>query len=102
MKFVANLIGILSMPIYYFVLAWLFSGLFLAFVQLAAFLAVGQSFLVMGLWFVIPVSVTLSLWFGHLTYRFLLRRWCQAANQYLNIYGPPPPRAPSGRCGRQG
>jgi hypothetical protein len=74
MKFVAYLVGILSIPIYYVVLAYLFAGLVLALVQLSA------CFGVMGIWLVLPVSVALSLWFGHLTTRFLLRRWSREAN----------------------
>jgi hypothetical protein len=71
MKFVAYLVGILSIPIYYVVLAYLFTGLALALVQLSEF------FGGMGVFLILPVSVTLSLWFGHLTTRFLLRRWCR-------------------------
>jgi hypothetical protein len=68
MKFVACLVGILSIPIYYVVLAYLLTGLFLALVQLS------QVFGVMGI-LILPATVALSLWFGYLTTRFLLRRW---------------------------
>ncbi len=68
MKFVAYLVGILSIPIYYVVLAYLFAGLVLALIELS------ELFGVMGIWLILPVSVTLSLWFGHLTTRFLLGR----------------------------
>ena len=81
MKFVANLVGILSIPIYYIVLSFLFSGLFLGFARLSAFLGVEPWFIGgVGLWFILPVGVTLSLWFGHLTTRFLLRTWSRVAN----------------------
>jgi hypothetical protein len=72
MKFVAYLVGILSIPIYYVVFAYLFTGLALALVELSQF------FGAMGIWLILPVSVTLSLWFDHLTTRFLLRRWSQS------------------------
>jgi hypothetical protein len=72
MKFVAYLVGILSIPIYYVVLAYLFTGLVLALVELSEFFRV--VFGVIGVFLILPVSVTLSLWFGHLTTRFLLRR----------------------------
>jgi len=74
MKFVAYLVGILSIPIYYVVLAYLFTGFVLALVELSEF------FGVMGIWLILPVTVTLSLWFGHLTTRFFLRRWSREAN----------------------
>ena len=69
MKFVAYLVGILSIPIYYVVLAYLFTGFVLALVELSEF------FGVMGIWLILPVTVTLSLWCGHRTTWFLLRRW---------------------------
>jgi hypothetical protein len=76
MKFVANLVGILSIPIYYVVLSFLFAGLFLAFARLSVFFGVGPWLLHgVGLWFILPVGVTLSIWLGHTTCRFLLRRW---------------------------
>jgi Sec-independent protein secretion pathway component TatC len=76
MKFVANLVGILSIPIYYVVLSFLFSGSFLAFARLSEFFGVEPWFLTgAGLWFVLPVGLTLSIWLGHTTYRFLRRRW---------------------------
>jgi hypothetical protein len=70
MKFVAYLVGILSIPIYYVVLAYLFTGLVLALFELS------KSFGEMAI-LILPATVTLSLWFGYLTTRFLLRRWCQ-------------------------
>ena len=76
MKLVANLVGILSIPIYYVVLSFLVSGLFLAFARLSAFFGGEPWFLTgVGLWFILPVGVTLSIWLGHTTYRFLLHRW---------------------------
>jgi Sec-independent protein secretion pathway component TatC len=81
MKFAANLVGILSIAIYYVVLSFLFGGLFLAFARVSAFFGVAPWFLAgVGLWFVLPVGVTLSIWLGHTTYRFLLRRWSHAAD----------------------
>jgi hypothetical protein len=81
MKIVANIIGILSIPVYWYVLAVLFSGLFLAIARLEEFFGVGLWVLSpMGWFFVLPVSVTLSIWFGHLTTRFLLRRSSPTAN----------------------
>jgi hypothetical protein len=81
MKFVANLVGILSIAIYYVVLSFLLSGFFLAFARVSAFFGVEPWFLTgVGLWFVLPVGFTLSIWLGHTTYRFLLRRWSHAAN----------------------
>ena len=74
MKFVANLVGILSIPIYYVALAYLFTRLILVLAKLS------ENFGVMGLWLILPVTVTLSLWFGHLTTRLLLRRWSRGAN----------------------
>jgi hypothetical protein len=80
MRFIANLAGISSIPIYWIVLARLFSGLFLALHQLLEFWGVKSYLLAPAGWFVIvPVSVTLSIWFGHTTCRFLLRRWSTAA-----------------------
>jgi hypothetical protein len=74
-KVVANLIGILSIPIYYVVLVYLFGGVFLALTRLSDFFGRDPWFLGgMGLWFILPVGVTLSIWFGHTTCRFLLRR----------------------------
>jgi hypothetical protein len=60
MKFVAYLVGILSIPIYYVVLAYLFTGLVLALFELSA------SFGVLAI-LILPATVTLSLWFGYLT-----------------------------------
>ena len=81
MKFVAKLVGILSIPIYYVVLLYLFAGLFLAFDGLSAFFGVKLWLLApMGWFFALPVGVTLSIWFGHMTCRFILRRWSHAAN----------------------
>jgi hypothetical protein len=75
-KFEANLVGILSIPIYYAVVVFLFRGLFLALDRLSEFFEVDLWFLgVMGLWFILPVGVTLSIWLGHTSCRFLLRRW---------------------------
>jgi hypothetical protein len=81
MKFVANLVGILSIPIYYAVLSFSFSGLFLALDRLSLFFGVGSWFLGgVGLWFILPVGVTLSIWLAHTTHRFLLRRWSHNAS----------------------
>lgn len=81
MKFVPNLVGILSIPVYYIGLSFLFGGLFLAFARLSAFLGVEPWFLGgVGLWFILPVTVTLSLWFGHLTTRFLHSTRSREAN----------------------
>ena len=81
MKFVPNLVGILSIAIYYVVLSFLFSGLFLAFARVSALFGLEPWLLSgVGLWCVLPVGVTLSIWLGHATYRFLLRRWVHAAN----------------------
>jgi hypothetical protein len=75
MKFAANLVGILSIPIYYAVLSFLFSGLLLALDRLSLFFRVDPWFLGgVGLWCIPPVGVTLSIWLGHTTCRFLLRR----------------------------
>ena len=75
MKFVAYLVGILSIPICYVVLAYPSLGLFVALIKLSEFFGG-------GIWLVLPVSlilsfitITLSLWFGYRTTRFLLRRW---------------------------
>jgi len=60
MKFVANLVGILSIPIYYVVLLYLFSGLFFAFYQLSVFFGVKSWLLSVAFWFfILPVGVTL-------------------------------------------
>jgi hypothetical protein len=76
MKSVANLVGILSIPIYYAIVSFLFSGLFLALDRLSLFLGVDPWFIGgMGFWFILFVGVTLSIWLGHTTCRFLLRRW---------------------------
>jgi hypothetical protein len=76
MKFVANLVGILSIPLYCAVLSFLFSGLFLTLDRLSLFFGIDSWFLGgVGLWFILPVGVTLSIWLRHTTCRFLLRRW---------------------------
>jgi hypothetical protein len=81
MKFFANLVGILSIPIYWVVLSRLFGALFLALTRLSEFFGVDPWFLGgVGLWFILPVGVTLSIWLGHTTTRFLLGRWSHAAN----------------------
>ena len=55
MKIVANIIGILSIPVYWYVLAVLFSGLFLAIARLEEFFGVGLWVLSpMGWFFVHP------------------------------------------------
>lgn len=76
MKFVANLVGRLSIPIYYLLLAYLFSAPFFACIELSElFFAVTPWFLGPAGWFfVLPVGVTLSIWLGHMTCRFLLRK----------------------------
>jgi len=75
MKFAAYLVGILSVPIYYIVLAYLFTGLVLALHKLSEFFGVDVFFGVLGIWLILPGAVTLSLWCGHRTTWFLLRRW---------------------------
>jgi hypothetical protein len=75
MKFVAYLIGILSIPIYFAVLVYLFIGLLAALVKLSDVFGVDLKFVfevVAILSF--PATVTLSPWFGYRTTRFLLRR----------------------------
>jgi len=69
MKFVAYLVGILSIPIYYVVLAYLLTGFVLALHKLSEVLGV------FGVALIVPATVGLSLWFGYRTSRFLLRRW---------------------------
>ncbi len=79
MKFVAILVGILSIPIYYVVFAYLITGLFLAFAGLSAFLGMEPFLSQVAAFFVLPVTVTLSILLGLTTSRFLLRRWSHAA-----------------------
>ena len=79
MKFAAYLVGILSVPIYYIVLAYLLTGLVLALHKLSEFFGV-DVFGVLGIWLILPAAVTLSLWCGHRTTRFLLRRWSREAD----------------------
>ena len=74
MKFVAILIGILSIPIYYVVFAYLITGLFLAFAGLSAFLAMEPLLSQVAAFFVLP-SVTLTISLGLTTSRFLFRMW---------------------------
>jgi hypothetical protein len=74
-KVVANLIGILSIPIYYYGFVCL-SGILVLSVYAATSVALGA----LGWFLILPVSVTLSIWFGHMTTRFLLIRWCHAGD----------------------
>jgi hypothetical protein len=69
-KVVANLIGILSIPVYYYVFVFL-SGILVFSVYAVASITLGA----LGWFLMLPVSVTLSIWFGHMTTRFLLLRW---------------------------
>jgi fatty acid desaturase len=75
MKFAAYLVGMLSVPIYYIVLAYLLTGLALALHKLSEVFGG-----VLMIWLILPAAVTLSLWCGHQTTRFLLRRWSREAD----------------------
>jgi hypothetical protein len=70
---VANLVGIVSIPIYHYVFVCV-SGILV----LSTYAVTSVTLGALGWFLMLPVAVTLSIWFGHMTTRFLVR-WFHAA-----------------------